>query len=62
MARVWFGPHSGVRKTWGVKQHTAADFSVRERETGVARPEMWVPMRMDALNAEIVDFNVRERV
>ena len=40
----------------------AADFSVRERETGVARPEVWVSMRTDALDARIVDFKVRERV
>ena len=40
----------------------AAGFSVRERETGAVRPEVWVSMRTDALGTRIVDFKVRERV
>ena len=39
-----------------------ADFSVSERETGVVWPEVWVSMRLDALDARNVDFKVRERV
>ena len=62
MSRVWFGPHSGVREKWGFPNTKTADFSVSERETGVVWPEVWVSMRLDALNARNVDFKVRERV
>ena len=62
MARVRFGPPSRVKIKWGFFSTHAAGFSVRERETGVVRPEVWVSMRTDALGTRIVDFKVRGRV